>query len=136
MVNRNADMASIEALHRRDMKAMKAFDFDTLKSLMDEACILIPPDSDPVCGRDYLDREQAAAKKNGRPDILELEQEWQQPRFLGDYAYERASVTWTTSSPEGESNRGCQVLERILRRQDDGTWRVFRATWRDVSPTG
>ena len=124
------DLEAIEDIHRKDVAATKAGDFKALKSLMDAQCVLFPPDSEPQAGQAYLDR--ACATPDGtetQPKILELVQEWEEVRLLGDFAYEQGVVWYSVQDAEGSVLRETQRLMRILRRQQDGTWRVFRAMW-------
>ena len=47
--------------------------------------------------------------------------------MFGDFAYERGIVRYTVRDIDGEIVRETQRLMRILRRQDDDSWRVYRA---------
>jgi uncharacterized protein (TIGR02246 family) len=124
------DLEAIEDIHRRDVAATKAGDFDALKSLMDAQCVLFPPDSEPQAGQAYLDHARATSDgTEPQPEILELVQEWEEVRLFGDFVYEQGVVRYAVQSPEGSVMRETQRLMRILRRQQDGTWRVFRAMW-------
>ena len=124
------DLEAIEDLHRRDVAAMKAGDFTALKSLMDAQCAVFPPDGEREAGQAYLDRVRASSDSIGpQPEILEIVQEWEEVQLLGDFVYEQGVVRYAVRGPEGSVMRETQRLLRILRRQQDGTWRVFRAMW-------
>ena len=126
----NKDLEAIEELHRQDVAATKAGDYEKLMSLMDEECILFPPDSEPEDGRAYLSCARASSDRNERqPEILELVQDWQEVRLLGDFAYERGIVRYAVRDAKGAIIRETQRLMRLLRRQPDGEWRVLRAMW-------
>jgi ketosteroid isomerase-like protein len=108
------DIANIEDLRRRDVAASLAGEFENLKSLMDEQCIVLPPEAEPESGQVFLDRAADSSKDaKSQEQILKLTQDWEELQLFGDFAYERGIVR----------------LMRILRRQDDGSWRVYRATW-------
>jgi ketosteroid isomerase-like protein len=108
------DVANIEDLRRRDVAASIAGEFENLKSLMDEQCIVLAPDSEPESGQAFLDRAADSSKDaKSQEQILELFQDWEELKLFGD----------------GEIVRETQRLMRILRRQDDGSWRVYRAMW-------
>ena len=124
------DLEAIEDLHRRDVAAMKASDFETLLSLMDEQCVVFPPDSEPEGGRTYLSSVRALSDGiEPQPEILELVQDWEDVRLLDDFAYEQGVVGYAVRDANGAIIRETQRLMRLLRRQPDGEWRVFRAMW-------
>jgi len=124
------DIASIESLRRRDAAASMSGEIEHLKSLMDEQCIVLPPDSEPESGRAYLDRLADSGKDaQSQEQILELTQDWEELQLFGEYAYERGIVRYAVRDVNGEIVRETQRLLRILRRQDDGSWRVYRAMW-------
>jgi uncharacterized protein (TIGR02246 family) len=126
----NKDLEAIEELHRRDVAATKAGDYEALMSLMDEQCILFPPDGEPEDGRAYLNRARASSDRIERqPEILELVQDWQELRVLGDFAFEQGLVRYAVRDANGAILRETQRLMRLLRRQPDGQWRVLRAMW-------
>ncbi|KPK41753.1 MAG: hypothetical protein AMJ65_08855 [Phycisphaerae bacterium SG8_4] len=124
------DLEAIEDMHRQDIAATRVGDFEVLKSLMDAECMLFPPDSEPSVGQAYLDH--ALESSNGtesQSEILELVQEWEEVRLLGDFAYEQGVVRYAVRDATGSITRETQRLMRILRCQKDGTWRVYRAMW-------
>ncbi len=124
------DLEAIEELHRQDIAATKAGDFDALKSLMDTECMVFPPDSDPSAGQAYLEHARASSNvTESHSEILELVQEWEEVQLFGDFAYEQGVVLYAVQDAEGSVLRETQRLMRILRRQQNGTWRVFRAMW-------
>ena len=124
------DIAAIEDLRRRDVAASRAGDFEKLKTLMDPECVVLPPDSEPERGQDYLGR--MAASSDGSESVEqvdELTQDWEELLLFGDYAYERGIVHYAVKDSDGEIVRESQRLVRILRRQGNGSWRVYRAMW-------
>ena len=124
------DLEAIEDMHRQDIAATKAGDFEVLKFLMDAECVVFPPDSDPSVGQAYLDHVRASSNgTESQSEILELTQEWEEVQLLGDFAYEQGVVRYAIQDTRGSIIRETQRLMRILRRQQDGTWRVFRAMW-------
>ena len=127
---KDKDLEAIEGLHRQDTAATRTGDLEALKALMDNECMVFPPDSDPSSGQAYLDHYSASSDGIGSPaEILELEQEWEEVRLLGDFAYEQGVVRYALQDANGSIIRETQRLMRILRRQPDGNWRVFRAMW-------
>jgi ketosteroid isomerase-like protein len=124
------DIEAIEELHRQDIAATKAQQYERLKSLMDPECIVMPPDGDPQDGQTFLDRViKSLEDTDAREEVLDLVQDWEELKLLGDYAYERGVVRYVVRDAEGKVISESQHLMRILRRQQDGSWRVYRAMW-------
>ena len=129
------DLEAIEELHRRDVAATLAGRIETLKSLMDSECLVFPPDGEPEAGQGYLDRVSAGPESSeSQAEILELTQDWEELRVFGDRAYEQGVVRYTVRNGEDAVVSETQRLMRILRRQSDGTWRVYRAMWHQPRP--
>ena len=123
------DLDAIELVHRRDVAATKAGDTNSLKSLMDAKCIVFPPDCEPMGGQAYLDQAWPSPEDETQPEILTLEQDWQELIVFGDFAYEQGVVRYAVREETGEIIRETQRLTRILRRQSNGSWLVYRAFW-------
>lgn len=123
------DLDAIEEIHRRDVEATMAGDTDSLKSLMDAKCLVFPPDCKPMGGQAYLDQVRPSLDDETQADILELVQDWQELCVFGDFAYEQGVVRYAVREKNGDVIRETQQLIRILRRQANGAWRVYRAIW-------
>jgi ketosteroid isomerase-like protein len=128
------DKKAIEELHRRDVEATKAGDVEALKSLMDAQCIVFPPDCEPTSGQAYLDQVWPPLDGELQPDVLELVQDWQELYVFGDFGYEQGIVRYALREKDGNIIRETQRLLRILRRQENGVWRVYRAMWHAPHP--
>jgi len=129
------DLEAIEDLHRRDVEATKVGDTGSLKSLMDAQCVVFPPDCEPMGGQAYLDQVWPSLDDETQPDILELVQNWQELYVFGDLAYEQGVARYAVREKNGSVIRETQQLIRILRRQANGAWRVYRAIWHAPCPT-
>ncbi|HEV2764343.1 MAG TPA: DUF4440 domain-containing protein, partial [Pyrinomonadaceae bacterium] len=71
---RRADLEAIEELHQRDMRASKAGDFETLRSLMSDDAVMLPPGGRPVRGRAEIDAGMARMEQAMRAaEVLEYE---------------------------------------------------------------
>lgn len=129
------DLAGIQHLHETDMAAAKIHDIDTLITLITDDCILLPPGQEPIRGRDAIwkfMREQLP--ENQKYEITEYNQNFEEIKIIGDWAYEWATFHGTYHLKGGgpdlhERSR----LFRILRRQSDGTWKVARAIWHELA---
>jgi len=128
------DLEAIEEVHRRDVEATKAGDTDSLKSLMDAQCVVFPPDCEPMGGQAYLDQVWPSSDDETQPDVLELVQDWRELCVFGDFAYEQGVVRYAVRQKDGTVVREKQQLIRLLRRQANGEWRVYRAIWHAPRP--
>jgi uncharacterized protein (TIGR02246 family) len=134
--NTSADheaLKRIEELHRLDVRASKAQDFKTLLSLWTEDGILLEPGRAPVIGKEALEAYmEAEAKISKTYTITKYEQEWTEIRVIGDWAFE-----WGFFNGEAQPVTGGQPIKqkakmlRILKRQEDGSWKCARAIYHD-----
>ena len=125
------DLEAIEDLHQRDIRASLAGDYRALRSLMSDEAVVLPPGAARQSGKAEIDR---AFVKMGSAapsyDVLRYEQSWDEVRVLGDIAYE-----WGTITGASRERRTQEVHEetyhvmRILRKETDGEWRVYRTIW-------
>jgi ketosteroid isomerase-like protein len=129
------DRAAIRELDDKEIKANLALDVKALELLWDPDIISMPPGHPAVNGLEannaYLEQE-AKAMENFQ--ILGYEQAWQEVRITGDYAYELGTV----QTRIGPMNPGPEVdttynMMRILKKQPDGSWRIYRAIWNNAS---
>ena len=129
------DRAAIQELDDKEIKANLALDVKALELLWDPDIVSMPPGHPAVNGLEannaYLEQE-AKAMENFQ--ILGYEQAWQEVRIAGDYAYELGTV----QTRIGPMNPGPEVdttynMMRILKKQPDGSWRIYRAIWNNAS---
>jgi len=125
------DLAGIEELHQRDMAAARRGDFAALRGMVDDDAVILAPDSWAQRGRAELDAAFGAMARAPRThDVLDYELRFQEVKVLGDYAYEWGSIQGTMREiATGDVTRSAFHVMRILRRQDDGGWRVYRSIW-------
>jgi uncharacterized protein (TIGR02246 family) len=126
--------ASINHLHKMDIKALKTHNVEMFVGLVTEDCIMLPPALKPLCGREairnYLEDKFMEWKAYV---VASFDQEFDEIRVIGDMAYE-----WGTSrGAYYMKNGGPDIFEnsrifRILRHQPDGSWKIARAIWNDV----
>ncbi len=129
----------IEELHQKDIQASIAFDTDALAALWTDDIVALPPGIPPLVGREanvkYL---EASKHEMAKYDILAYNQEWQEVFPVSDdYAWE-----WGYISGRLRPVAGGEEIEyrykalRILKRQPDGSWKVHRTAWNDMSKPG
>lgn len=131
------DQKAIQELHERDIAASLAFDVEKLVALWDENIEAMPPNSSPLSGievnRAYLlkNRGQMAGV-----DILSYEQQWDEVRVVGEYAFEYGSISSRIRAQDMKQETALAFnVMRVLKRQPDGNWKVFRTIWNDRKPT-
>ncbi len=129
----------IEELHKTDREASLKGDFATLITLLTDDCVLLPPDSLPIAGKDdiqkYFDEQKELLCGI---EIIEYRHDFKEIKILGDWAYEWGYFS-NTAKPKGGEDRikGSGKLFRILELQQDGSWKVSRSIWNiDTIPTG
>jgi ketosteroid isomerase-like protein len=134
--SQEADRKAIEDLHQRDIAASLAFDIDKLVSLWDDNIVAMPPSSAPLVGveanRAYLARNR---EKMANVDILAYEEQWDEVRILGDYAYEYGSIRSRMRGADARQETAMAFnVMRVLKRQPGGDWKVYRTMWNDRGP--
>ena len=122
-------LKGIEELHNQDIEASKARDFDTLLSLWTDDGVLILPGAEPIIGREALKSYMNEhAQDSSTYKIRKYEHRWEEIKVLGDWAFE-----WGYFEGEMEMLDSGEVvgqkgkLFRILKRQEDGSWKAARA---------
>ena len=124
-------LQAIETLHKKDMAASKAGDFETLRSLISDDAVIRPPGGNSIRGKAELDANFGRMKEaSGQAEVLEYFQEFEEVKVIGDYAFEWGTVRGAMRSKEsGETERSSYQMMRVLKRQSDGEWKVHRSIW-------
>ena len=124
------DYREIEELHRRDREASLKRDLETLISLMDDGIMLIPPRGEPRRGlpgvADDLEKYFERTKEG---KIIEYVQDFKEVEVLGDVAFDWGDFRGAESSPDGAVVSQRMRFMRILKRQADGSWKIYRTFW-------
>ena len=115
------DERAIRELVDTWMAASKAGDTAAVLELMTDDVLFM------VCGREPFGKEEFRAnsesmrdlKMDGRAEILEME-------LLGDRAWIRNRIDLVLTPHEGEPLHRSGYTLTILRKGDDGRWRLFR----------
>jgi len=122
------DTAAIIALEQRDAAAAKINDVETLVSLWTEDGVLLQPRTEPVVGisaiRQLLDAQK---QQSAMIQMLSYEENWKERRILGNEAYEWGEISMTARLPNGKEAAQTVLAMRVLRRQQDGSWKFARA---------
>ena len=129
------DLAAIEELHRRDMRASKAGDFETLRSIITDEAVMMPPGVRATRGREQIERGLGRMSESMRGvEVLEYVLDFEEVVVCGDYAFEWGHIRGAMRAREegAEVERSAYKVMRILRREADGTWKVHRSIWNDA----
>ena len=123
-----SETAAIIALEHRDAEAAKINDVETLVSLWTEDGVLLQPRSEPVVGVAAIRKllEQQKQQSTGMT-TLAYQEDWKERRILGEEAYEWGEMSVTARLPDGKETTQTVYAIRVLRRQQDGSWKVARA---------
>ncbi|MGH9521141.1 MAG: YybH family protein [Terriglobales bacterium] len=130
------DRQAIDQLHQDEIDASISFDVDKLAALWDDEIVSLPPHSKPLQGpaanRAYLEAERKAL---ANVDILGYNQEWNEVRMLGDYAYEWGVIHERQRAVNAQQETAIEYnIMRVLKRQPSGSWRIYRQIWNDQRP--
>jgi ketosteroid isomerase-like protein len=135
---KGAARRAIERLHRRDMRASKAGDFETLRSLVDDEAVMFPPGA--AAQRGAKDFDAAFARMCSSPktqEVLEYRMEFEEVKIFGNFAIEWGAIRGATRDlATGRISRSEYHLMRVLRRQPNGRWKVYRSIWAPSGGTG
>jgi len=128
--NLQSELAKIETLHQQDMKASKKGDYKTLRSLLSKDAVMMPPNSDWIQGevqleQNYLQMEEAMKGI----EILDYQLNFEEVKILGDYAFEWGEIIGSSRNKDGEITESIYKVMRILKKNDNGEWKVHRAIW-------
>ena len=128
MSNDEEAMRGIEALRRRDEAASKAYDVKTLAALWTDDPVALPPGGPVMRGpelRAQLGKMAAAARST---EVLEYREVFEETLVFGDTAVEWGRIEGSERDRStGEVTESRFHVMRILRRVEDGSWRVHRS---------
>jgi uncharacterized protein (TIGR02246 family) len=123
-----SETAAIIALEHRDAEAAKINDVETLVSLWTEDGVLLQPRSEPVVSaaaiRKLLEQQK---QQSAGITTLAYQENWKERRVLGKEAYEWGEMSVTVKLPDGKEATQTVYAFRVLRHQQDGSWKVARA---------
>jgi ketosteroid isomerase-like protein len=130
------DMEAISALHNKDIEASIALDEPALESLWTDDIVTMHPGGPAVVGKAAnVAKLQAGIAQMKNQEIMAYNEEFQEVRIQGDWAYEWGTITGRTRPFSGgnESSYRFNAM-RILQRQPDGSWKIARSIYNDAEP--
>jgi uncharacterized protein (TIGR02246 family) len=119
-----ADLRAIEGINQRDVQYALAGDKAKMMSQWTDDFVLLPPAGPVLRGRSVI----AQALSGGEdPEILEYALDIQEVKVLGDHAYQWGTYHYLVRPRAGGASvRTAGKLMRILKRQSDGSWKMYR----------
>ena len=127
------DREGIEKLREQEIKASIAYDIDAVSNLWTDDVVVIPPKHAPIQGREAYRQYLLEGKDEmAKYDIESYDEQWDEVRVVGDYAWQWGVIT--SRLKPINANEEIQVsysTMRILKRLEDGTWKVHRTIWND-----
>jgi uncharacterized protein (TIGR02246 family) len=119
------DLRAIEALNQRDVQAALAGDTAMMMSQWTDDFVALPPAGPILRGRSAI--AEALETAATEVEVLEWVFDFQEVKVLGDHAF-----AWGTYHGSvrprvgGEAVHSSGKLMRILQRQPDGSWKMYR----------
>ena len=119
-----SDLRAIEAINQRDVQFALAGDASMMMSQWTDDSVLLPPAGPILRGRRVI---AEAFQGIESPEIVEYVLDIQEVKVLGDHAFQWGTYHYTMRPREGgEAVRTSGKLMRILQRQPDGSWKMYR----------
>jgi uncharacterized protein (TIGR02246 family) len=118
------DVRAIEAINQRDVQFALANDAAMMMSQWTDDFVLLPPAGPIMRGRSVI---AEAFRGVESPEIVESVLDIQEIKVLGDHAFEWGTYHYSVRPRTGgETVRTSGKLMRILQRQPDGSWKMYR----------
>lgn len=127
---------AIERLHRRDMKASASGDFHALRALVDDDAVMLPPGSAPRRGAKDFDAMYERMNASPRThQVVDYRLDFEEVMVFGRYAVEWGAIRGATREiSTGRVIQSEYHVMRVLRRQRNGSWKVWRSVWTPSGP--
>jgi len=122
------DLREIQALNQRHIQAWLSSDTNAVISLWSDDFTVIHPVGPAVRGRDAnVEMLQKGIEQIRAIEPLEAVEDFEEIKVVGDYAFEWGTYRFS-SRPRagGDSVSNSGKLLRILQRQSDGSWKMYR----------
>lgn len=120
----DADLHAIELINQRDVPFALAHDAAAMMSQWTDDFVLLPAAGPIMRGRHAI---AEAFRGVESPEVVDSVLDIQEVKVLGDYAYQWGTYHYSVRPRGGgETIRTSGKLMRILQRQRDGTWKMYR----------
>jgi uncharacterized protein (TIGR02246 family) len=119
-----ADVRAIEAINERDMQFAVANDPDKMMSQWADDIVLLQPAGPIMRGRQAIAN---SFQGTAGPEIVEYQLDIQEVRVLGDHAFQWGTYRYSMRPRTGgDTVQTSGKIMRILQRQPDGSWKIYR----------
>ena len=127
------DVRAIEIVNRQDVQFALAGDKTKMMSQWTDDFVLLPPAGPIMRGRVFIAN---AFEGIDSPEIVDYVLDIQEVTILGDHAFEWGTYHYTVRPRDGgEAVQTSGKLMRILQRQPDGSWKMYRGMATADAPT-
>jgi uncharacterized protein (TIGR02246 family) len=118
------DVRAIETVNRQDVQFALAGDKTKMMSQWTDDFVLLPPAGPIMRGRAVIAKAFEGVES---PKIVDYVLDIQEVTVLGDHAFEWGTYHYTVRPRErGEAVQTSGKLMRILQRQPDQSWKIYR----------
>jgi len=119
-----ADLHAIELINQRDVQFALANDAAAMMSQWTDDFVLLPAAGPIMRGRHAISEALQGVES---PEIVDSVLDIQEVKVLGDHAYQWGTYHYSVRPRRGgETIRTSGKLMRILQRQPDGSWKMYR----------
>lgn len=127
-----SDPGAVRSVIASIIAANYAGDLEAVSRLYSDDAILIPPGEDPVRGRASLLERY---RKGFAEDTIELAFTSEETEVAGEWAFDRGRTHGkATPKSGGEPRQIDDKYVMLLRRGEDGSWRISRLIWNRMDP--
>ena len=128
------DQAGIQKLQERDIAASTSLDVDALVALWTDDGVLLAPHHALIIGQEALRKFYEQQRDAiGNAEIVGYEEQWQEVRIVGDYAYQWGQIQERTRAGQSTAEESTVVnAMRILKRDEGGHWSIYRAIYNEA----
>jgi uncharacterized protein (TIGR02246 family) len=122
-----ADRAAIQQVWVDYTNAVETGNADAYMALWADGGVQMPPGAPPNIGKDMIRArtEKGMAADAGNNVVMNIDPK--EITVLGDYAYSRGLYTVDVTGSDGKALAHVDgKFMTILRRQDDGSWKIYR----------
>jgi len=129
----SSDLEKIKQLDEKDIAASKARNFSKLLELWDDEGVVLPPGEEPIVGINAIEKWLKEAGEI-EYNVTKYEHDFIERTIIGDWAFEWGTfISAGVVLGEEDSEEASGKLLRILKRQQDGEWKVARSIW-NINP--
>ena len=132
-----ADQQAIQQVWTHYTNAVETGNVDAYMALWADGGVQMPPGAPPNIGKDAIRARTAAGAEARSGSTTTMHIDPQEITVLGDWAYTRGLYTVDVKGQDGSVKGHTDgKFMTILRRQDDGSWKIYRDIFNSNVPAG